>query len=94
MYQKLKNQISPFRSPRYLEFFRHKYPDKDPHHLLGSQGSLKITDSLLAPLSRAEHQKADKDREAYLLTYLPKAINILQEYIKELENQLEEYEHT
>lgn len=88
-YQVLKNRIQPFQSKRYLKYFRERFPDKDPHHLLGSLGSLKISDSLLAPLSRSEHNKADRNREAYLELYLPMAINILQDYILQLESELD-----
>jgi hypothetical protein len=85
MYRMLRNQIQPWKSEGFLKFVRAKYPDKDPHHLLGSLGSMKISDSLIIPLSRQEHTMADVKREDYFLTYLPMAISLLQEYISSLE---------
>ena len=58
------------------------------HHLLGSFGSLKISDSLIAPMTRTEHNKADLNREEYFNIYLPKSINLLQEYITDLEETI------
>ena len=50
---------------------------------------MKISDSLIAPLSREEHIMADVKREDYFLIYLPQAINLLQEYIDSLQQELE-----
>lgn len=93
LYQRLKNQVHPWKNKEFLDFIREEYPDKDPHHLLGSLGSLKISDSLIAPLNRIEHDKADKMREEYFLLYLPFAINILQKYIDKLQTRIKELEN-
>lgn len=87
-YKRCKNLINPWKNPDLLEFVRQKYPGMDIHHLLGSLGSLKISDSLIIPLKRDRHNYADKHREETFTDYLPFAVNILQEYISHLETQL------
>jgi len=93
LYQRLRNQIHPWKNKDFLTFIREEYSDKDPHHLLGSLGSMKISDSLIAPLNRVEHNKADKQREEYFELYLPFAINILQRYIDNLQTRIKELEN-
>lgn len=84
LYRQLRNQIKPWHCQEFIDFIHWKYPDKDPHHLLGSLGSMKITDLLIAPLQREEHGVADQHREQYFETYLPKALNLVQEFVDHL----------
>jgi len=82
----LRNNVKLWHSKKYIAYLKERFPNKDLHHLLGSFMSKKITDSLIIPLSREEHTQAHKlNKEDCLEIYLPSAINLLQDYITELE---------
>ena len=88
MYEKLRHEIKPWTSPLYLDWFRKKFPDRDPHHLAGSMGSLKLTDSLLMPVSRAIHDSLKGDKAAkYAEENIIFSLNIFQQYVSELEEK-------
>ena len=88
-YEKARHEIKPWKSDEYLEWFRQKFMERDPHHLLGSMGNLKLTDSLLMPISRAIHNSLKGDKAAeYAEENIILSLNIFQEYVTYLEEKL------
>ena len=86
LYRRFRNQ-KPRKSKQFLEWFRKKYPNEDPHHLIGSMGPLKLNDYLLMNIKRIDHNKADTERELHFFMYLPTSLQILFDYIQELEDE-------
>ena len=87
-YEKARHEIKPWKSDEYLEWFRQKFMHRDPHHLLGSMGNLKLTDSLLMPISRATHNSLKGDKAAeYAEENIIFSLNIFQEYVTYLEEK-------
>ena len=85
-YEKVRHEIKPWKSDEYLEWSRQKFPDRDPHHLAGSMGSLKLTDFLLMPVNRAIHDSLKGNRAAeYAEENIIFSLNIFQEYVTYLE---------
>lgn len=84
----LRYSVNKWISESYREYLKKRFPDKDLHHLLGSFTGMKISDSLLIPLSRKEHNEVHKlTKDEVLEMYLAKSINLLQDYIKYLEGK-------
>ena len=88
LYDRLRHSIKPWHNKPFHGWVKFKNQDKDLHHLIGSMGALKLTDSLLMPLTREEHIKAEKDRHSYFMEGLPVAINLLQDYIIMLQGNI------
>lgn len=84
----------PFKSLNYLRWLKTKEPDRELHHLLGSQGTLKLHDLLIIPVSREEHMQAEAHKEEYFFTYFPYSFNILTQYVAYLEKYVTQYEET
>ena len=89
MYKKFRHEIKPWHSEDYLEWFHKKFPDRDPHHLLGSIGPLKLTDSLIIPVMRIEHSIIHEDPEEEFNRSIVFSINIFQEYVTHLKSENE-----
>lgn len=89
-YTRCRNLGKPWRNEDYYKWLKAKYPEHDLHHLLGSMGKLKLTDALIIPLTRIEHSKIHQrpggDVEAFI-EHLPKALELLQEYIDHLQDE-------
>lgn len=85
MYKALRHRIKPWKSKGFLSFMKERFPDKDLHHLLGSVGPLKLTDLLVVPLSRQQHQSAHCEAETAFEDNLAEALNYVQQYITYLE---------
>jgi len=84
----LRYSVNKWISESYREYLKKRFPDKDLHHLLGSFTGMKISDSLLIPLSRKEHNEVHKlTKDEVLEMYLAKSINLLQDYIKYLKGK-------
>jgi len=96
LFNVLKNNVAVVRSPGFNKWFHDTYPNivginetdgkKEQHHILGSLGSLKGTDLLSMPVSRSEHQEAEKHKSEFCIENLAQAINILQRYVVFLES--------
>ena len=74
-------QLDYSKSKKYYEWFKKEHPNHDAHHLVGT----KVTDYLLVPLTREEHQVPHKKPDEYFQEDLIIAINILSNYIKSIE---------
>lgn len=92
LYKQLRTLIRPYKSQRYKDWAKNKFPNHDLHHLIGSVGSLKLTDILIAPVSRQTHIAIEKDKDAWFYKLLPTALNLLTEYVEYLEKELAKYE--
>lgn len=92
MWKHLRYKIKPWKSKGFLGYMKERFPDKDLHHLLGSMGPLKLTDLLLAPVTRAEHQKCHEQPAIALEEKLGEALNYIQDYITYLEKKNEIYD--
>lgn len=90
LYGRIKHNIKPMRSNKYLTWLRKKNHDKEIHHLIGSQGSLKLSDYLIVAITREEHQRAEAFKILYFFDNLHIAINNLIDYVRELEMNIEE----
>lgn len=88
LYSHLRNNLKVFRSVKFKKWFHKKYPDMDLHHLFGARGTgIKTSDYFAIPLTREQHGKAEKDKSLYAIENLCLCLNILQEYIQELESE-------
>ena len=85
LFNNLKNNIKPYKSKRFLYYMAVRNPGKEIHHLLGSYSSLKGTDFLTIPVTRAEHQLAEKNKSEIGIANLSEAINFLLDYMVTLE---------
>lgn len=84
----MRNEINPVKSKKFLEWAKQQFPDKDLHHILGSYCGRKGTDLLIAPIEHFEHiDKAHKNMTEYFERYLPISINLLVNYINEIEKK-------
>jgi len=85
IYNKIKNNIGFDRSKKHLKWVKEKHPYCEPHHLFGSYTSKKTSDYAVIPVTRAEHEYAEKHKSEFAIENLHKLINILIQRIKELE---------
>lgn len=83
-YKRLRN-LPTRKSKKYMDWVKAKYPHKERHHLLGSMTGIKLNDYLLIPLTHAEHERAEKHKIDFCIEHLPESLNLLFEYLKELE---------
>lgn len=84
LYKQLRN-LPIYKSKKFLAWVKQKYPDKEVHHLLGSMTGIKLNDYLVKPVQRQEHLEAEKHKQDFAIANLPQSLNILFQYIKELE---------
>lgn len=89
VYNRLRTFIKPWKSKKYLEWLKDKYPIRDLHHLVGSVGKLKLSDALMVPLTREQHNTAHDNAALFFEDNLYVAVNLLQEYITHLEDTVE-----
>ncbi len=85
LYKKLRN-LPIRKSKKYMDWVKAKYPHKEIHHIIGSMTGIKLNDYLLIPLTHEEHEMAERHKIDMCIQGLPESLNILFEYIKELEN--------
>lgn len=90
LFTRCRNEVKPTKSARYIKWLKAKYPDREPHHLLGSTFGLKFTDHLIVMLTRDEHRECEPkigtsayNKAEAFIKYLPQAINNLIEYAEE-----------
>lgn len=82
----LKFQLPVIKSGLIISWFKEVYFQFDPHHYI----SRSVTDYLLVPLTRAEHQDRHKNPDKYELEDLIKSLKILFEFIQWLEQKYKE----
>ena len=83
----LKHHLPITRGNKYLKWLKDKYPHLEPHHLLGSQGKIKLTDYLVVMVTREEHQIAEKYKIAFFTSNLHRSLIHLIQYIQHLEEK-------
>lgn len=86
LYKQLRG-LPVYRSDKFLKWVKAKYPDRDMHHLIGAMTAIKLNDYLILPLTREEHIQAESKKGEFAVDNLPRSLNILFEYIKEIENE-------
>ena len=86
LYGRMKHNIIPAKSKKYITWLKEREPHKEPHHIIGSQGALKLSDYLIVMVSRSEHNKAEAFRIKFFFENIHIAINNLIEYARHLEN--------
>lgn len=84
LYHRLRN-IPVYKSKKFLKWVKEKYPTLEIHHLLGSMTGIKLNDYLVKPVTRREHLEAEQHKIDFAIDNLPRSLNILFEYIKQLE---------
>lgn len=89
VYNRFRRFLRPWKSKQYLTWLKAKFPNHDLHHALGSMGALKLSDSLMIPLTREQHEEAHKAPGCFFEDNLHIAVNHLQNYITYLENENE-----
>jgi hypothetical protein len=86
LYKQLRN-MPIYRSKKYLKWLKENCPDLEPHHLIGSQTSIKLNDYLVNMVSREEHQRAEKEKEEHFSGNLAQSLNRLFKYVQYLETK-------
>ena len=81
-----KHMLPIHRSNKYIKYLKSIHPNKEPHHLLGSQGKLKLTDYLIVMVTREEHLKAEQHKIEFFYNHLAEALSNLFRYISFLES--------
>ena len=87
LYNRIKHSVGFHRSKRFIKWFHNKFPEKEQHHVFGSfSQSLKTSDYCSVPVgpNHAE-SKAEKDKSNFAIESLPDMINVMQDYIRYLE---------
>lgn len=84
LYKQIRN-IPSFKSKKFIKWVKAKYPEREIHHSIGSMTGIKLNDFLVVPVTRHEHERAEKHKIDFCIENLPKSLNILFEYIKEIE---------
>jgi len=88
IYIRLKDNLLKFKSPKFREWFKQSFPNFEGHHLFGSHTGSKTSDYFMLPLTRAEHEEAEKRKSEYAIEHLHESLNILQTYVKYLEGKV------
>ena len=83
LYNSIKSTIGFHRSKKHLEWLREL---GEPHHLFGSYTGIKTSDYAAIPLTREQHNEAEKNKSYFAVTHLHILIKILIQRIIELEN--------
>ena len=88
IYIRLKDNLLKFKSPMFREWAKNSFPNFELHHCFGSHTGSKTSDYFILPLTRAEHEEAEKRKSEYAIEHLHESLNILQSYIKYLEGKV------
>lgn len=51
LYKQFRN-LPVRKCPAYVAWLKKKYPNKEPHHLIGSQTGIKLNDLLIVMVTR------------------------------------------
>lgn len=84
IYLNLRHHLKPFRSKQYMDWL-HKKHGKELHHLFGSFTAHKTSDYFVLPVTRGQHELAERNKSEFAINHLAECLNHLQEYIQELE---------
>lgn len=87
IYIRLKDNLLKFKSPKFRQWVKDSFPNFETHHLFGSHTGSKTSDYFILPLSRLEHEEAEKRKSEYAIEHLHESLNILQTYVKFLEER-------
>jgi len=87
LYKQLRNIQPVYRSKKFINWVKAKYPQYEVHHLLGSMTGIKLNDYLVKPVTRREHLEAEQHKIDFAIDNLARSLNILFEYIKHLEDK-------
>lgn len=88
LFSRMRNEINPVKSKKFMDWVKQQFPDKDLHHILGSYCGRKGTDLLIVPIEHFEHiEKAHKNMVEYFERCLPISINLLVNYVNEIEKK-------
>ena len=84
LYGRIKHNAPILKSNKYIAWLKTQPNNagKDPHHLIGSQGALKLTDYLIVMVTREEHERAERAKIAFFFDNLHIAINNLIYYVR------------
>ena len=75
-----RNQLIVWKSPKYMNWMKKKYPNEDRHHILGSTIGLKFADPIV-PIEHFFHiNKVDKERPRYFVMLFAPAVQHLKQY--------------
>lgn len=85
LYKRLRN-LPIRKSKKYMDWVKAKYPHHQRHHLIGSMTGIKLNDYLLVPVTHVEHEHAERNKLDYAIKHLHTSLNLLFEYLEELEN--------
>lgn len=86
IYNACRNTIGFIRSKRFKRWFHNQYPDMEMHHIFGSVSqSLKTSDYFSVPLTRGQHELAEKDKSNYAIECFPLMLRVVEKYIVYLE---------
>ena len=87
LFGRFKHNTRPAKSLKYLKWLRERFPNRELHHLVGSQGKLKLTDYLIVAVTREEHARAEAFKILFFFEHLHEAVNNLIEYVRFLEGK-------
>ena len=91
LFGRFKHNLPIDRAPKYIEFLKKKDAERglerEFHHLLGSQGRIKLTDYLGVMVTRKQHDYAEAHKIQFFFENLHIAIENLIAYIKWMEGQ-------
>ena len=79
MYKRFRN-LTPRENKAYLKWLKAKEPNKDCHHILGSQTGIRLNDLLCVMLTREEHIWAEAHKIEAFEKYLHIAVSNLIEF--------------
>lgn len=82
LFGRFKHNLPIDRAPKFIKFLKDNDPLREPHHLLGSQGRIKLTDYLIVMVDRRHHDYAEKHKIMFFFENLHWAIQNLISYIK------------
>jgi hypothetical protein len=90
LFNRCKNAVGFYKSDRFKQWFKQEYPGYDPHHIFGSFTSIKTTDLCTIPLTRQQHEFAEKHKSEFAFNHLHILLQVLIKYIKHLEESSNE----
>ena len=85
-YKRLRN-LPIRKSEKYLKWLKKRNPELQRHHLIGSQTGIKLNDYLMLLVTQEQHAKAERNKIDFCIDNLPQSLNLLFEYIKEIEGK-------
>jgi hypothetical protein len=88
LYIAIKNKIGFDKSKKFKDWFHKEFPGMEQHHGCGSYTGIKTSDFFSMPVTRQQHELAEKDKSGFCIQNLPMFIVTMIKYIRFLESQL------